>query len=156
MAAHLGIDVSKGYADLCLLGPGMEPLEKSFQLDDTRNGHDALRQILEKNITDRSLKEVRCAVESTGGYENNWYASLVTLSSELPVKVARLNPLGVLHNAKAGLSRNVTDQLSARYIAQYPVSHADKVDYTGQNGYYGSFRSLHKHILIRLRRRTPS
>jgi transposase len=148
MVAFLGIDVSKGYADLCLLGPKMEPLEKVFRLDDTRKGHDALRRMLGKSIAEHSLEEVRCAVESTGGFENNWYATLVSAGDVLPVKVARLNPLGVKHNAEAELNRNVTDALSSRYIAEYLISHPAKVDYAEQNGHYASFRSLHKHILM--------
>jgi len=42
----------------------------------------------------------------------------------------------------------MTDALSARYIAEYPICHPTKIDYTEQNGYYASFRSLHKHILM--------
>lgn len=148
MVAYLGIDVSKGYADLCLLGPKMEPLEQVFRLDDTRKGHDALKQMLEKSIRTHAIEQVFCAVESTGGFENNWYATIISCSDELPVKVARLNPLGVKHNAEAELSRNVTDSLSAKYIAEYLICHPAKVDYTEQNGYYASFRSLHKHILM--------
>jgi ERCC4-type nuclease len=66
----------------------------------------------------------------------------------MPVKVARLNPAGVKHNAAAELHRNVTDALSSRYIAEYMISHPGKVDYNKQNDYYAAFRSLHKYILM--------
>ena len=42
----------------------------------------------------------------------------------------------------------MTDALSSKYIAEYLICHSAKVDYTEQNGYYASFRSLHKHILM--------
>lgn len=148
MEAFLGIDVSKGYADFCLLNRNKESLEQVFRLDDTRKGHDALRKTIEKSIRKHSLEQVFCAVESTGGFENNWYATLLVASDELPVKVARLNPLGVKHSANAELSRNVTDALSSKYIADYLICHPAKVDYTEQNAYYASFRSLHQNIMM--------
>jgi transposase len=148
MVAYLGIDVSKGYADLCLLSADKKPLEEIFRLDDTRKGHDSLRRILANSIHEHELEQIFCAVESTGGFENNWYATIISSSEQLPVKVARLNPLGVKHNAEAGLNRNVTDALSSKYIAEYLICHPAKVDYTEQDTYYASFRSLHKHILM--------
>ncbi|MCF8459626.1 MAG: IS110 family transposase [Flavobacteriales bacterium] len=125
-----------------------KPLEEIFRLDDTRKGHDSLRRILENSNYEHELEQIFCAVESTGGFENNWYATIISSSEQLPVKVARLNPLGVKHNAEAELSRNVTDALSSKYIAEYLICHSAKVDYTEQDTYYASFRSLHKHILM--------
>jgi len=148
MKAFLGIDVSKGYADFTLLDQNRKQLEESFQLDDTRSGHNALKRVLQKSIERYKINEMYCAVESTGGFENNWYATLIQLSTTMPVKVARLNPAGVKHNAAAELNRNVTDALSSRYIAEYMISHPGKVDYNKQNDYYAAFRSLHKHILM--------
>ena len=148
MKAYLGIDVSKGYADLCLLDADRKLLEKPFQLDDTRAGHDALSRMLREGIARHGLEHVFCGVESTGGFENNWYSMLSDMGSELPVSVARLNPLGVKHSSQAALSRNVTDALSSRYIAQHLIAHPDTVDYAEQSAQYGSYRSLHKHILM--------
>ena len=148
MNAYLGIDVSKGYADFTLLDQNKKQLENSFQLDDTRSGHDALKQVLEKSIEHHKLQQVFCAVESTGGFENNWYAMLIQISGSIPVKVARLNPIGIKHHVVAGLNRNVTDALSSRYIAEYLVAYPDKVVYEKQSDYYASFRSLHKHIFM--------
>ena len=51
MKAYLGIDVSKGYADFTLLNEQKKELETVFQLDDTRLGHDALKELLQKFIT---------------------------------------------------------------------------------------------------------
>src|SRR5438552_12027484 len=147
MNAYLGIDVSKGYGDFTLLDQNKKELEKVFQLDDTRTGHDTLEALLQKHIKDGQISMVYCAVESTGGFENNWYAALIRMGSAMPVKVARLNPNGVKHNAAAGLNRNITDALSSRYIAEYLMAHADKVVYEQQSDYYASFRSLHKQIM---------
>ena len=36
---YLGIDVSKGYADFMILDRTKQPVEDSFQLDDTFSGH---------------------------------------------------------------------------------------------------------------------
>lgn len=148
MNAYLGIDVSKGYADFTLLDQNKKQLENSFQLDDTRSGHDALNQMLLKSVEHNKLQQVFCAVESTGGFENNWYATLIQMSGSMPVKVARLNPIGIKHHIVAGLNRNVTDALSSRYIAEYLMAYLDKVVYENQSDYYASFRSLHKHILM--------
>ena len=98
MNAYLGIDVSKGYGDFTLLDQNKKELEKVFQLDDTRTGHDALEALLQKHIKDGQISMVYCAVESTGGFENNWYAALIRMGSAMPVKVARLNPNGVKHS----------------------------------------------------------
>lgn len=50
MKAYLGIDVSKGYSDFTLLGQNKKQLEDTFQLDDTRSGHNALKQLLQKVV----------------------------------------------------------------------------------------------------------
>ena len=79
------------------------------------------------------------AVESTGGYENNWYRSLQEFGQSLNICVARLNPLGVMHNSKADLKRNTTDKTSARSIAEYLIAHPEKVPYQ-QHDQWASLR----------------
>ena len=44
---------------------------------------------------------VFAGVESTGGYESNWYNTLMSLKDTLNIQVARLNPLGVKRNIRA-------------------------------------------------------
>lgn len=148
MEAYLGIDVSKGYSDFTLLSQTKQELEKVFQLDDTRSGHDALQKLLHQFISQHGISTLYCAVESTGGFENNWYNWLTVLKKELPLKVARLNPSGVKNNVAAGLERNVTDALSSRYIAEYIISHAGKVMYDVPDNVYNSYRSMSKHITL--------
>lgn len=154
MECYLGIDVSKGYADFALLDQNKTQLEKVFQLDDNRIGHDALKKVLESFIETHRIGMLYCAVESTGGFENNWYSCLIGLSKNMDLKVSRLNPSGVKHNVDAGLKRNVTDALSACYIAEYLISHPDKVEYSEQSSYYSSFRSINKHIQLQLKQQT--
>jgi len=148
MEAYLGIDVSKGYADFTLLDKEKQELEKVFQLDDTCGGHDALKKLLKQFTLQHNISTMYCAVESTGGFENNWYNWLIVLKKELPIKVARLNPSGVKNNVAASLERNVTDALSSRYIAQYIISHAEKVKYDVPDNIYSSYRSMSKHIAL--------
>jgi len=142
MESYLGIDASKGYSDFALLGKNKQPLEEAFQLDDTRSGHNRLKELLQHFIAVHKISLLYCGIESTGGFENNWYAAFIEMSKSMPVKIARLNPSGVKKNIEAGLNRNITDALSARYIAEYLVSHTEKTSYEGQDTKYASFRDV--------------
>lgn len=126
---YLGLDASKGYADFALLDEAKQLLESTFQLDDTYEGHHALLQYLQTFFTQHPEAELFVAVESTGGYENNWYERLKALGQILRVRVARLNPAAVKANAEAGMRRNRTDALSAREVADYLMAHPEKVRY---------------------------
>jgi transposase len=154
MECYLGADVSKGYSDFILLNREKMVLEKDFQLDDDRAGHDALKKMLERLIEEHQISMLYCAVESTGGFENNWYSYFIELSKTMPLKVARLNPNGVKQNAGAGLKRNVTDALSAFYIAEYLIGHPEKVNYDEQSSYYASYRSINNHIKLQNKQQT--
>ena len=153
--AYLGVDVSKGYADFILLNQKKEIIEKGFQLDDNYKGHSKIKELLKTFCTNHRLEEIQCAVESTGGYENNWYNFLKGLNDELPVKVARLNPKGVKSNREATLSRNVTDELSSKYIAEYMISHPEKVSFNQESiNNFDSLRRQYKYIKLLLKQST--
>jgi transposase len=154
MQGFLGIDASKGYSDFVLLDPDKNVLEPVFQLDDTRSGHQSLKEVLYQFISKHGITELLCGIESTGGLENNWYSSLIEMSKEMAVKVARLNPNGVKKNSEAGLKRNRTDGLSAKYIAEYLIGHADKIDYREQDCQYASFRSVYKSLQMQNKQKT--
>jgi transposase len=126
---YSGIDVSKGYADFAIINQRKQPVVKGFQLDDTFDGHSQLYQILSRFLADQPQAVLYAAVESTGGYENNWYHALTRFQASLNIKVARLNPLGVMHNSKADLKKNTTDKISAQNIAEYLIAHPEKVNY---------------------------
>ncbi len=117
---YLGIDVSKGYADFCLLDSNKQMMVPVFQLDDNRRGHELLGQRLEEQMGTGS--KVVCGLESTGGYEQNWLYLLKTSSKKYPLEVFKLNPKGVKHQIESTLQRTITDSISARGIAEYLVN----------------------------------
>jgi transposase len=126
---YLGIDVSKGYADFVILNDKKQPVEANFQLDDTFDGHCHLYEILYTFCENHPECTIYVAVESTGGYEDNWFNALVKFQGTLNLRTARLNPLGVNANSKADLKRNVTDKISAQNVAEYMIAHPEKVSY---------------------------
>ena len=94
---YLGIDASKGYADFVLLSGDRKFIEKGFQLNDTFDGHCKLFEIL----SGYASHVIYAGIESTGGYENNWYHMLRKIRRNLNVHVARVNPYAVHHSGKA-------------------------------------------------------
>ena len=136
----LGIDASKGYSDFVMLNAKKQPIIENFQLDDTFEGHARLYEILHSFNQENPETAIYAAVESTGGYENNWYQSLLKFQASLPIKTAHLNPLGVSHNSKADLKRNITDKISAENVAEFMIAHPEKVSYQHQD----SLASLRK------------
>ena len=126
---YLGVDVSKGYADFVMLDDKKQPIEENFQLDDTFDGHCRLYEILCTFCENHPKCMIYAAVESTGGYENNWFNALAKFQGTLNFRTARLNPLGVNANSKAALKRNVTDKISAQNVAEYMIAHPEKVSY---------------------------
>jgi transposase len=136
---YLGGDVSKGYADFVILNSHKQPVEENFQLDDTLLGHSQLHEQLVGFFDKNPGAKLHAALESTGGYENNWYSTLFKFQSSLNIETARLNPEGVNHNSKADLKRVITDKVSAQSIAEYLIAHPDKIIYQQQD-YWGSLR----------------
>src|SRR5690606_20415350 len=123
MNYYLGGDVSKGYNDFVIIDSNQKVVMDNFQLDDTFAGHRVLYEKLMALTKHDPSEHIYAAVESTGGYENNWYGFLDKCKIEIPLSVARLNPVGVYHNLKSSLIRNVTDKIIARGIAEYLLSH---------------------------------
>ena len=137
---YLGIDASKGYSDFVMLNAKKQAVIENFQLDDTFEGHARLYELLRNFNQNHPEATIYAAVESTGGYENNWFQSLLKFQGSLPIKTAHLNPLGVNYNHKADLKRNVTDKISAQNVAEYMIAHPEKVSYQHQD----SLASLRK------------
>lgn len=127
---YLGCDVSKGYCDFILLGSEKEVLSATFILQDNKEGRDQLLSSIKKWESE-GITELFCGVESTGGYENNWFRFLrgLTTKMDLSIKTARLNPKGVKAVTEANLSRTITDAVSARNIALYLMLFPEKVEY---------------------------
>lgn len=147
---YMGIDVSKGYGDFMILDSKKHPVVQGFQLDDTFDGHQSLYKILGRFLAERPESALFVGMESTGGYENNWYNSLIEFQGSLNIQTARLNPLGVMHNSKADLKKNTTDKISAQNIAEYLIAHSEKVAYqqhdqlAGLRKQWGFIRMLNK------------
>lgn len=133
----MGIDVSKGYADFVILDAKKNVVEPNFQLDDTFRSHCKLFEILNRFFESHSEAVLFAAVESTGGYENNWLHTLSGFQEVFNIQSARLNPLGVKANSKASLRRVITDKISARDVAEYLISHPEKVTYQKDNSMAG-------------------
>ncbi len=136
---YMGIDVSKGYADLTILNQQKEVIEENFQLDDTFEGHNHLFNILSSFYVQHPEAKLFAAVESTGGYESNWFNTLHKLQFKMELSVARLNPFGVSHSSKASMSRIITDKQSAKFIAEYLISYPEVVNYESED-YFASER----------------
>ncbi|MEA3344573.1 MAG: IS110 family transposase [Patescibacteria group bacterium] len=126
---YLGIDVSKGYSDFVIINKKKKIMLQNFQLDDTFDAHCRLHKVLSTFLTGHPKATLYAGMESTGGYENNWYNSLTRFQASLNIKTARLNPYAVVHNSKADLKRNKTDKISAQDVAEYLVAHPEKVTY---------------------------
>jgi transposase len=124
----LGIDVSKGYSDFLLLGSNSEVMEEGFQLADTKEGRQKLKGLV-AGWQAEGLVELYCGVESTGGYENNWYCWLKGAFKEKGGHVCRINPRGVKAVGDASLKRTITDAVSAENIASYMIRFPQKLDY---------------------------
>lgn len=154
MKWYLGIDVSKGYADFALLTNDLTQHEDTFQLDDTRQGHERLKDWIKALLQGHRNLEIDCGVESTGGFEDNWYAMLVEFSGNMPIRIARLNPLAVKNAAKAQLSANKTDSESAVEIARYLKRYTDQVDFTVRSKKFAAYRSLHNHLELVTKQKT--
>lgn len=130
---YLGSDASKGYCDFVILNKSKEIVEPNFQLDDTYSGHQILNKTLKTLFAKKPDMVLYAGLESTGGYESNWYNALLNLKDTVNIKVARLNPVGVNHHKKAGLERNSTDKISARVVAEYLIDHGKNIVYNRED-----------------------
>jgi len=136
--AYLGIDVAKGSADFLLVNARKQTLEQGFTLDDCTQGRRVLTQLIEGWFAG-GITHLYCAVESTGGYENNWFTLLCSLAAShqkkgKTLRVARVNPRPVKACGQAAMLRTQTDQTSALAIASYLIGFPEKVRYSPGKG----------------------
>jgi hypothetical protein len=76
-------------------------IKRSMTLDDTGKGHTSLYEKLSQFFQNNPESMINAAVESTGGYENNWFETIHNFQRIFNIRIARLNPLGVHANSKA-------------------------------------------------------
>jgi len=150
---YLGGDVSKGYCDFIILDENKKTALKNFQLDDTAKGHYLLKCVLNDFASEHPDCAIFAGVESTGGYENNWFESLWDLQDKLEISVARINPKGTHHSSKATLNRVITDKKSARVIAEYLINYKDKIVFK-KTDKFSSLRRQWKYVRILTKQRT--
>lgn len=136
---YLGCDVSKGYADFVIINQDKQTSLDGFQLDDTFTGHQMLCGILGEFADKHQGSTIYAAVESTGGYENNWFNTLSNLQNRLNIFVARVNPFGTNHNSRASMNRIITDKTAAVNIAQYLINQKEKIIFM-KNDKFSSLR----------------
>lgn len=115
----VGMDISKGYADLHAINNARSLITQSRH-DDTHDGHAQVRAILDNWQKKHPKATILIGVEASGGLERNWVRMLRTLGSH--ITVATLNPLAVKRFLDQDLHRSVTDARSAAGIAEYVAS----------------------------------
>lgn len=115
----LGGDVSKGRCDFRLLDKHGSEIESSFQLDDNKEGHNILLDQIERLRKTYGLSKIIVGIESTGGYENNWYLKLRKKSMALKIEVYRINPKRIFFESKIECAKNIDDGVSAYLIANH-------------------------------------
>lgn len=136
----IGCDISKGYADFIILDQEKNVLERCFRLDDTAQGHAALKKILMQRQLNFPDVLMYVGIESTGGYENNWLSAFEQMSNELPLKSARINPCPIKKFLDAEAKGTRTDEVSAWGIAAYMIAHFEKVIFNQDDPFYSSRR----------------
>jgi len=122
MNVYVGGDVSKGYADFCLMDREGE-IVLEIQMDDTHQGHSRMSELIrECHRKVGSGEELEIALEATGGIERNWLQLFRVLdeSGDMELDVYRFNPLVIRRFAEQQLHTNKTDEISARVLADYP------------------------------------
>ena len=157
----LGADVSKGMCNFVLQNFQGEELEPNFQLDDNRNGHQSLFKLLTEFKRRHKLAKIIIGLESTGGYENNWYIGLRRQSKAVGLEVYRINPKRIFHEAKSEGRRTIDDGVSAQVIAGYISKNYGKLAKTNSESQpihteLIGLRRFHKYISSLIRQNTRS
>jgi len=118
----IGMDVSKGYADVGIINNLGIKLCDVFLIDDNNSGYNLLDkkiQLIKETNTDEII---RVGMEHTGGYETNFYNYLVGVMGKYNIEVYRLNPLSVKRFIESDLHRGKTDRMNAIDIANYMLN----------------------------------
>jgi transposase len=119
-----GLDASKGYCDFSLISKGNEFPHRKMNFIDNQLGVDELKRVLSLGLL--SLDKIYLAIESTGGYENNWYNQLVSFDKR--VIMFRINPLRTHHESKKNMHRNINDAISSEIIARHVSENYEELE----------------------------
>lgn len=118
MERFIGVDISKGYADFCIVDDGGQ-VRYEFTLDDTRRGHERLTELLYELTSRLSDENVLVGVEATGGLELNWVSMLQNLAADLPITIYQINPYVLRKFVEQQLHVGKTDRSSAKSTAEF-------------------------------------
>ena len=145
----IGIDVSKGRADIAFLNQSGTQLAGSGAYDDTHAGHTRLQAALQEVRHRHPDAQLIAGVEATAGYERSWVAFFAREQPQRgkPVVVHRLNPLAVKRFLEADLHRKVDDRNAAHGIARFLLERrretkAEAIPLDGRVTLYRTIRSL--------------
>ena len=145
----IGIDVSKGRADIAFLNQSGTQLTGSGAYDDTHAGHTRLQAALQEVRHRHPDAQLIAGVEATAGYERSWVAFFAREQPQRgkPVVVHRLNPLAVKRFLEADLHRKVDDRNAAHGIARFLLERrretkAEAIPLDGRVTLYRTIRSL--------------
>jgi transposase len=117
-----GIDVSKGYADIIRTGKDIPKNGNYWKLNDTKEGIKELMTLVIEDV--KRGQSVYMGVESTGGYENNWYNNFYGIDQN--IHIFRINPIRTHHEVKKDMQRNINDKISSGAIANLLMDNKDK------------------------------
>ncbi len=119
MNLYVGVDISKGYADFCVIYDE-GTVREEYRLDDTRSGHDQAQELAQEwDRTVSSEEELLVGMEATGGMERNWLHLFGQIADETDLEVYCINPLILRRFAEQRLHAGKTDRISARLMADY-------------------------------------
>lgn len=115
----IGLDISKGTMNACHKSCHGDILKEDVY-DDTPLGHQQLIKETKEYLKSKKYSGVQIGMESTGGYERNWFRSLSTLSSNYDdLKVYVINPKLIKGFVNERLHKSTTDCSAARDIAEF-------------------------------------
>jgi transposase len=145
----IGIDVSKGRADIVFLNQSGTQLTGSGAYDDTHSGHLRLQAAIQEVRHRHPDARLIAGVEATAGYERSWVAFFAREQPQRgkPVAVHRLNPLAVKRFLEADLHRKVDDRNAAHGIARFLLERrretkTEAIPLDGRVTLYRTIRSL--------------
>lgn len=147
--AFIGIDVSKGYMDACLVDYRGKVLKRYDKLYDFREHHDLLLEHF-KTLLNQGYLNIYCGLESTGGYENNWVRTIMANNFNGKVSVIRINPKRIHHESRTNMTRTVSDPVAAFTIADHLRKNLDTLTEHGptQNSELYNARKCYKFICL--------
>jgi len=116
----VGLDASKGTVEACCKRNDAQILFEDTY-DDTPKGHKRLEDDIRKSVVSEKARSVVICMESTGGFERNWYRTfkMTTMIGEASVETVMLNPLLIKNFTSEKLHGSSTDISAARSIAEY-------------------------------------